>query len=291
MAGILDEDLLGVEGLKNVHHIRCPFSRLGYFTSACAIVEKMVTLIDTGTPTSPEEAILPYLKLLGKGPTDISRIVLTHAHFDHCGGIAPLKQKSNAKVAVHRLDEPLLRDPLLLNRELNSRFPEIYPLSLKPEYEPTEADLVLNDGEEICLEDRVLKAVLTPGHSEGSIVLLDVKARLCVSGDSIQGRGERRPLLFFSSTNYADSVRRLMKEQIETLILGHPMPPFNKGVLHGDEVRIFLQESLKAIEELSEKVLRVTEESGKAISLKEIASRIPEVQQVTIGCILESFSR
>jgi glyoxylase-like metal-dependent hydrolase (beta-lactamase superfamily II) len=287
----LETNLFGTEVAEGVHHIKCPFSRHGYFTSACAIIGKTATLVDSGTPTSPEEAIFPYLNHLGKSPNQISTIILTHAHFDHCGGLSAIKKKHDAKVAVHVSDAPLMADPTLLNRQLNHRFPEIYPSDLAPEYEPAKVDLSLKDGDEIDLEDRALKVIHTPGHSEGSIVLLDEKIGLCISGDSIQGRGERRPLLFSSSTDYVRSLKKLKKKSIRTLILGHPFAPFNKGVLHGKEAEEFLAESLSAIEELQGEVLKIVEESNKPPSLNEICKRIPAAQPSTLGCIVESLSR
>lgn len=275
--------------VENVHHIRCPFSKPGYFTSVCAILGKAVALIDSGTTASPEEAILPYLKQLGKRSHEITIIVLTHAHFDHCGGAPAMKRKFGARVAVHALDRSLMEDPTLLNRQLNSRFPEIYPLDSIVDYEGMKGDLILHDQDETTLEDDVLRAIHTPGHSEGSIVLIDEDAGLCISGDSIQGRGEGRPLLFSSSIDYVKSIKRLMKEEIDTLILGHPFPPFNKGILRGEEGKMFLIESLKAIDELREKVSEVIDQSNETLSLSDIRARIPKAQPVTIGCIIEGL--
>jgi len=42
------------------HFIKCPFSRPGYFTGVSAIVGNTISLIDAGTATSPQEAIIPY---------------------------------------------------------------------------------------------------------------------------------------------------------------------------------------------------------------------------------------
>ncbi len=282
--------MFGEEVAEGVHHIRCPFMRPGYFTGACAILGKNITLVDSGTPASPDEAIFPYLSHMGRRPRETSMVVHTHAHFDHCGGTSVIKRASNAKAAVHVRDKPLMEDAPSLNRQLNRRFPEICPPGLFPEFESVKADLALEDGDRLTLEERVFRIIHVPGHSEGSIVLLEEETGLCISGDSIQGRGERRPLLFFSAPDYIDSVRKLTKESIDTLILGHPFPPFNKGVLHGEETRTFLSASLKAIEELSEKVRGIVEASSEPLPLNEICKRIPEARPVTVGCIVESLS-
>jgi len=95
--------------------------------------------------------------------------------------------------------------------------------------------------------------------------------------------------LFSSSIDYVNSIKRLMKEPIDTLILGHPFPPFNKGILRGEEGKMFLIESLKAIDELREKVSEVIDQSNETLSLSDIRARIPKAQPVTIGCIIEGL--
>jgi len=180
---------------------------------------------------------------------------------------------------------------MLQNRLLNRRFSEIFPLTTSRGFEPLEADLILEDGDKISLDRRQLRVIHTPGHSEGSIVLIDEETGICISGDSIQGRGEGRPLLFFSLEKYVSSLRRMMEEPINTLIVGHPMPPYNRGILQGEEAKTFISESLKGIEELRSKVLGTIEKRGKVPSLREICERLPEARPSTIGCIMESLEK
>ena len=42
------------------------------------------------------------------------------------------------------------------------------------------------DGDELDLGDRILKIVTTPGHTPGSIAVIDVKIRRVFSGDPVQ---------------------------------------------------------------------------------------------------------
>ena len=51
------------------------------------------------TPLDPQEAIARQLARLGHEPRDVRHFVLTHMHFDHCGGLADFPQ---ATVHVHR---------------------------------------------------------------------------------------------------------------------------------------------------------------------------------------------
>jgi glyoxylase-like metal-dependent hydrolase (beta-lactamase superfamily II) len=60
-------------------------------------------LIDTGVSGSTA-AILRALHALGKQPTDVHHIVLTHAHPDHIGSLAALKKVTAAEAYIHPLD-------------------------------------------------------------------------------------------------------------------------------------------------------------------------------------------
>ena len=64
--------------------------------------EKLI-LIDTGLPRSYKK-IEKYIEGLGRKPTDVSTIVITHFHIDHVGSLKKMKELTNAKVAVHEAD-------------------------------------------------------------------------------------------------------------------------------------------------------------------------------------------
>src|SRR5437899_7104848 len=67
------------------------------------IAEDPVTLIDTGPKTKEAiEALREGLRHAGFRVSDIRRIVLTHAHEDHCGLARSLRDEAkNAEVLIH----------------------------------------------------------------------------------------------------------------------------------------------------------------------------------------------
>ena len=67
-----------------------------------------VTLVDTGLKWAPKR-ILAALKGIGSGPSDVTRIVLTHCHSDHVGGAAELVETTGAALAVHTDDAEWVR--------------------------------------------------------------------------------------------------------------------------------------------------------------------------------------
>lgn len=64
-----------------------------------------VLLIDPGMEPAP---LLDLLSAAGLG---LELILLTHAHWDHLGGVAELQRATGAPLAIHRQDAPGLVDP------------------------------------------------------------------------------------------------------------------------------------------------------------------------------------
>lgn len=69
------------------------------------------------------------------------------------------------------------------------------------------------DGDELDLGNRKLKIIHLPGHTPGSIAVLDISRRVLISGDPIQEHG--RIFMFGEHRNLRDYVRSL--EKLETM--------------------------------------------------------------------------
>ena len=62
-------------------------------------------LIDCGSGTEPSHKdLLAGLEKVGIQPSDLTRILLTHAHIDHYAGLSKLKPLTDAKIGCHELD-------------------------------------------------------------------------------------------------------------------------------------------------------------------------------------------
>src|SRR5690349_21013532 len=66
-----------------------------------------LALVDCGMGDGIED-ILTNVSAIGKAPAKIRKVLLTHAHWDHCGGIAELLKRVDARIYGHRLTRETL---------------------------------------------------------------------------------------------------------------------------------------------------------------------------------------
>lgn len=139
-----------------------------------------LTLIDAAMPFGVK-GILKAAERIGK---PIARIVLTHAHSDHIGGLDALKAAlPDAKVYISARDARLLKGDRSL--EPNEPAAPVRGGVPKPGAIRTEPDVLLQDGDRIGS----LLAVAAPGHTPGHMAFLDTRNRALIAGDALQTRG------------------------------------------------------------------------------------------------------
>lgn len=154
-------------------------------TAYLVIGNSKALLIDTGMGFND-------LNSLVKGLTDLPILVVnTHGHCDHVWGNFQFEE-----AYISDEDKNLYEGSYSKNMRKDSmeRFKNMIPSSVSSEDIEKWINisacktLPIQQGDLIDLGGRVLQVIETPGHTKGSIVLLDEKEKILFAGDSIIGR-------------------------------------------------------------------------------------------------------
>ncbi|HEU0055451.1 MAG TPA: MBL fold metallo-hydrolase, partial [Longimicrobium sp.] len=188
-----------------------------------------LAVIETG-PASTLPALLDALRSLGHGPEDVTHALVTHIHLDHSGGAgALLRLAPRARVHVHPAGAPHLADPSrllasaaqLYGERMDEMWGETLPV-------PDDRITILEDGDEVRVGGRVLRAVETPGHAGHHHAFNDPEARLVFTGDvgGIRVAGARyvcapTPPPEIDVALWRESVRRLRALRPSVLLPTH----------------------------------------------------------------------
>lgn len=185
-----------------------------------------LTLIDTGPRYEPaRDALHKQLNAIGYRADDLRRILLTHAHADHCGLAAELADASGAEIWTHA--ENLHR----LSRDATARRAAFYarmtrwagvPLKtvlkltsmrrgLRQYSEPLTPERTLADGDVIDLGGEPWHVLHTPGHTGGLICLHHAERHLLISSDHLLRDISSNPVVDPPASGSHERPRRLVE--------------------------------------------------------------------------------
>lgn len=124
---------------------------VGQLETNCYILwdDEISVVIDPGAEAA---------RIISELPRPLTAILLTHGHFDHIGAVAELKEKTGAKVYMHKNDEPMITDS---SKSLSFMTGE--------KIRPFEADVFVEDGEKLTFGEMSFDVLHTPGHSGGGV--------------------------------------------------------------------------------------------------------------------------
>jgi glyoxylase-like metal-dependent hydrolase (beta-lactamase superfamily II) len=155
-----------------------------------ALLGDEVTLIDAGWPGSGP-LVLRQLRELGRGPSDVTRIVLTHYHIDHRGAAEELRRATGARVYIHASEAPYLRGLVPYPNPVRWRplAALAAPLMAAMRGRPLPVS-ELNDHDRFDVLGG-LQVLHVPGHTQGSVALWLADQGLLFSGDTMMYRWRR----------------------------------------------------------------------------------------------------
>jgi glyoxylase-like metal-dependent hydrolase (beta-lactamase superfamily II) len=187
--------------------------------------EPRLTLIDAGLIGSGRR-VRRHAERIGRSPDDLARIICTHAHPDHIGGVRELAGEREVEVLMHPADLDGL-GVTLKDAVANRNRGQLIAYFTR---HPGEATPVA-DGQLLPMLGG-LRVVHTPGHTPGSICLYAERHKLLFTGDALQvirGRVTFASRVFSDDMRLArDSVARLAELDVETIAFSH-YPPLREG--------------------------------------------------------------
>jgi hydroxyacylglutathione hydrolase len=113
-------------------------------------------------------------KILEKEKIKIIKIINTHGHLDHVLGNKFSKEFFDVELIGHKEDEFMIKNSVTQGK--------MYGVEVE---ESPAFDGYLNEGDSVNIANASLRIIHTPGHSPGSICLIDDKNKLVFCGDVI----------------------------------------------------------------------------------------------------------
>ncbi len=129
-------------------------------------------------PAYPAKELLAFADSIG---ASIDTVIMTHGHFDHIYFLDELVSATNAAAYIHEYDAELLSDSL---KNAYSFFFGDGELICRSNFK------TVRDGDMIPLGTESLKVISTPGHTKGSICLLNQD--FIITGDTLFADGYGR---------------------------------------------------------------------------------------------------
>lgn len=189
------------------------------------IDEAGLMLVDSGRP-GDADTILNYVQEIGRHPSEIEAILITHADYDHAGSAARIQEHSGATIYAGPRSAELLsvgKSPKHmpgLAQFIIDRFFHFQPV-------PEETIKTVSDGETLpAMNDWHVLA--TPGHTRDHHAFFSSLHGILFAGDALNTRGGRlqcTPKRISADIGAArQSAMRLLKLHPALIACGHGRP-------------------------------------------------------------------
>lgn len=160
--------------------------------------------------------VVERLADLGVAPASVRAIVVTHAHGDHGGGAAPLRDATGAPVILGAADAEVAasgRNPPVVPTGFLGRL--LRPSVQDDTWPPFQPDVLVSDRLDLRAYGIAGEAIAVGGHTAGSLIVSLAGGDVFVS-DQIRGRllAPRRPTEHFFQPD-RDAVHTLLRRVVD----------------------------------------------------------------------------
>ena len=236
--------------MTTIHRIACPIPYPLKTVNCYYLNDSCPTLIDSGVYTPESMAcVADGIRQNGGSLETVQRVIVTHAHTDHAGLAGHLAEAFGAEVFIHRHDFPkFIGADAQYNRAYFQQFKGFLDFGGLPADQaraqteafegrvaklvaPLKAPQLLSGGETFTFDDFELRVVPTPGHSAGSVSLVNESDGTLFSGDFLLENITPNPVAEFclpdemnsyrSLPAFAASLRWVLRQKIHQVLPGH----------------------------------------------------------------------
>jgi glyoxylase-like metal-dependent hydrolase (beta-lactamase superfamily II) len=188
-----------------------------------------LTLVDT-LFEGDARLVLEAIRRIGRKPTDVSRIAITHGHRSHLGGLARLKRETGATVFAHEWEADIVsgerraQSVSLIPRQSIRLLPFQLGLWLgRPKHVPCPVDELLAEGATVG----PFEVMHARGHSPGHLAFWWAERRFLIAGDAVATWPEVCPGWHAFNLNkhqHHATLGRLATLEAQTIGVGHGEP-------------------------------------------------------------------
>jgi len=181
-------------------------------------------LIDCGVKESYLQ-IFEYVEKMGRKPSEISRLILSHSHPDHMGSAAKIKELTMCKVLAHCEEKDWIEH---IDLQCKMRpVPGFYELL----NESVKIDEFVEHHQLIKLDDDInIRIFHSQGHSKGSINIEFIEDKILFTADSIPLKND-----IPNYDNYIDLIASLNRikqnPDIDMLVSSWAHPLTDKSII------------------------------------------------------------
>jgi hydroxyacylglutathione hydrolase len=194
-----------------------------YDSNIFVITGKIPTIIDTGTGLYHNQVARSIQAIID--PFEIQQIILTHEHFDHCGGVKKIADlsKNNPSIIAHKIASKKIEQGESSFAQLLGGIMPHMPVDIK-----------VQGGEKIPIGNHQYTCYHTPGHTPGCICLYCAENKTLFSGDTVFANGSfgRTDFPGGNTNQLIESIAMIATLDVENLFPGHESIVQGNGNAH-----------------------------------------------------------